>query len=246
MNTYYGNIKTKKLKKSEKNKLPIKKIDLKCNINQWANIIPYNAIKEIISWETTYKSPSSYSFYSKKKDWNQTIDGTIRVSDHWNFIAEEYSKRTGYNGIHAKTDVPVDEDVWYKGVYKNGQYEIVESYGKNGNLTKEQIIELKESISEESINKERIPFPQEIIDIRRQFTRDMEAGNVFIKINNEWKILRFLSHSQIDYEDNGEKIRWKSNRKEGSWLRFIPEIFIKYKDKEYNGIKSLIKDHLWS
>lgn len=50
-------------------------------------------------WQHIRKSPYGHSYYDRPKGWDFTINGTHRLSDHWNFVAKEKS--------HCITSVPV-------------------------------------------------------------------------------------------------------------------------------------------
>jgi hypothetical protein len=67
-----------------------------------------------------FKSPYSNSFYSNgKKTWNYTEIGTIRISDHWNFLSQ--------NKIHCKTSSDVCKNHWSICIYndKKGMYDVL-------------------------------------------------------------------------------------------------------------------------
>lgn len=86
--------------------------------------VPVEALEEIVNWDIIHKSPFSLSFYNnREKTWDNTEDGTIRISNHWNF------SRKLDKTIHAKTDVDV-HNVWTKGIYDEVKsvYKIVKEY----------------------------------------------------------------------------------------------------------------------
>lgn len=74
--------------------------------------MPDELLEYIYSWDKIKKSPyANTSYYNDNKSWNSFIDGAIRVSDHWNFIAQ--------GNIHCLTkqkDIK-NNKYWYVGVY---------------------------------------------------------------------------------------------------------------------------------
>ncbi len=80
----------------------------------------YEAMKYVIQNETDEwsRSPYSMSFYdSKDIDWGYKPEGSIRVSDHWNF---------GEEGEHCPTAEPVDG--WAVCRFKNGMYHLIQKF----------------------------------------------------------------------------------------------------------------------
>lgn len=64
------------------------------------------------------KSPYSESFYSSKDiDWGYKPEGSLRVSDHWNF---------GADGEHCPTAEPVEG--WAVCEYRDGLYHLVHKF----------------------------------------------------------------------------------------------------------------------
>lgn len=63
-------------------------------------------------------SPYSESFYSSKDiDWGYKPEGSLRVSDHWNF---------GEDGEHCQTSEPVEG--WAVCKFNNGKYDLVKKF----------------------------------------------------------------------------------------------------------------------
>ena len=68
------------------------------------------------------QSPYSQSYYSSKNiSWGHKPDGSLRVSDHWNF-EDEYGHR------HCETTDGEFKYGWEVGRYTNGKYEILEVF----------------------------------------------------------------------------------------------------------------------
>jgi len=78
---------------------------------------PKGVIEEISSWGILNKSPYSYSFYNSKKiSWGSKPEGSLRISDHWNFES--------CGETHCKLDT-TDKylgGVWILARYENGIY----------------------------------------------------------------------------------------------------------------------------
>lgn len=63
---------------------------------------PEEIIQEMKNWKIIHKSPYSNSFYNTKDiSWVHKPDGSLRVSDHWNFVDK-------YGVMHCKTDRHVE------------------------------------------------------------------------------------------------------------------------------------------
>lgn len=68
--------------------------------------------------ENWSQSPYGESFYSSKNiDWGYKPEGSLRVSDHWNF---------GENGEHCPTAEPVDG--WAVCKFENGKYHLIKKF----------------------------------------------------------------------------------------------------------------------
>ena len=91
--------------------------------------MPKALSREIASWDYISKSPLSNSFYNMPgKTWDNTPDGIIRVSDHWNFTNRRH------RGIHCRTDVDVDNnEEWVMARYdaKSGVYKVLKRWPLN-------------------------------------------------------------------------------------------------------------------
>lgn len=83
-------------------------------------ISEYEAMKYVAeNWTKEWsQSPYSYSFYSSKNiDWGHKPEGSLRVSDHWNF---------GEEGEHCPTTEPVNG--WAVCRFENGKYHLVQKF----------------------------------------------------------------------------------------------------------------------
>ena len=83
--------------------------------------IPRKAVETIIKWRTLNKSPWSQSFYDTKDiSWGHKPEGSVRVSDHWNF-------ETPDGELHCKTKCS-HQNGWAIGQYENGSYKILNKF----------------------------------------------------------------------------------------------------------------------
>lgn len=95
-------------------------------------------VREIIKgWDYVSKSPYSESYYNcKGKDWENTPDGCVRISDHWNFTTikreRDFAGELMENYVsHANTDKPTNDNLyWTVGKYdkKSETYKVLEEY----------------------------------------------------------------------------------------------------------------------
>lgn len=75
----------------------------------------------INSWDYISRSPYSASYYNMAgKTWDNTPEGIIRISDHWNFYSQ--GKK------HIITDVPVENNThWTMAQYHDGIWHVLET-----------------------------------------------------------------------------------------------------------------------
>lgn len=95
-------------------------------IPQESKIIPKEALHEINKFEYINKSPFSDSYYNTNEiTWDYKPEGSIRISDHWNFISK--------GKLHCQLSNTTDyiEDCWYMAQYKEGKYKILKEFGKS-------------------------------------------------------------------------------------------------------------------
>ena len=80
----------------------------------------YEAYKYIVDNidENWSKSPYSQSYYNSQNiGWGYKPEGSLRVSDHWNF---------GQDGEHCQTAEPVDG--WAVCKFENGKYHLIKKF----------------------------------------------------------------------------------------------------------------------
>ena len=86
--------------------------------------MPKEFAAEIGKWDAVAKSPYSDSFYNSNDiSWDGKPDGSLRISNHWNFRSSMDDGKT-----HCKTNVPVEnEKTWALGRWnaEKDEYEIL-------------------------------------------------------------------------------------------------------------------------
>lgn len=105
-----------------------KHIDIIYILSGLSETISQNHMKDWHKWlienydaNTWSNSPYSASFYNSKDiDWDYKPEGSLRLSDHWNFYTREK--------MHCETDDPEFKDGWAVGEYHNGKYKIIKKF----------------------------------------------------------------------------------------------------------------------
>ena len=109
-------------KNAEEKKEFEKKLDKSRILNEFANCLkrakaPEEVFELIKTWEVASKSPYSYSFYdSNDIDWGYKPEGSLRISDHWNF------ESCGEKHCQLDTTEEYVGGVWILARYENGIY----------------------------------------------------------------------------------------------------------------------------
>lgn len=84
--------------------------------------VPKTVVDEISLWKTINKSPYSNSFYNAINiGWNYKPEGSLRISDHWNF----QSKGETHCKIKGTTEYI---EGWKMCRYENGEYVILKEF----------------------------------------------------------------------------------------------------------------------
>ncbi|MGL4570432.1 MAG: hypothetical protein ACRCVJ_05160 [Clostridium sp.] len=91
-----------------------------------ARIKPDEVREEIAKFESINKSPYSESYYNTDEiDWNYKPEGSLRISDHWNFMSHgEKHCMLDY------TEEKVDNN-WILAKYINGKYHVIKEFGES-------------------------------------------------------------------------------------------------------------------
>lgn len=216
---------------------PLTKLELYNAIGDWKDV-PFGVLQEVIELDYIHKSPCSLSFYNKQKDWGFTEDKTIRYSNHWNFT----SSRTG-NKIHSKTNIPIYQDTWAKGIYdiSTDTFTILQTYD-NERLSKEQVKQLFQKIFPDGNPSKP---KEEVINILKIFSADVKSGKVFFKLNGSLKKVTRITRSEIKLEDEIILDRLVPNEDKKTFNNFTlkyPDFCIVYNGVEYTE-KELYSNH---
>ena len=88
---------------------------------KWGDM-PDAAIQEIESWDIQKKSPYSHSYYNTEVDWDYKPEGSLRLSNHWNWVDEFNTLHCPVVGHEGRVDA------WMLCRYERGRYIIVRRY----------------------------------------------------------------------------------------------------------------------
>ena len=216
---------------------PLTKLEVYQSIGDWKDV-PFQILEEIILLDYIHKSPCSLSFYNKQKDWGFTENETIRYSNHWNFK----SARTG-NKIHSKTNIPIYQDTWAKGIYdfSTDTFTILKTY-ENKKVTKEQ---MKLLFAKRFPNGNPLKPSEEIIESLKNFAADVKYGKVFYKLNGSMRKVERITRMEIKLEGDVLLDRFMPNEDKKTFSNFTlkyPDFCIVYNGIEYTE-EELYKNH---
>lgn len=108
--------------------------ELKNNIKKGDPILPLEIFKEAMKFENMSKSPYGFSFYNSQNiDWGFKPEGSLRISDHWNFT-KDGTKHLRIKGIES------DETIhgWKIARYEQGEYVVQKEINPNPKQDLEQ------------------------------------------------------------------------------------------------------------
>lgn len=81
-------------------------------------------IEKIMSWDIINQSPYSFSFYNSNDiDWGYKPEGSLRVSNHWNFVS-----RGETHCILEGTDENEQINKFILARYENGKYHKIKEF----------------------------------------------------------------------------------------------------------------------
>ncbi|GAA0076570.1 hypothetical protein UT300005_09480 [Clostridium sp. CTA-5] len=105
---------------------------------QSAKVTPKEVLDEINKFEYINKSPYSLSYYNVPGvSWDHKPEGSLRISDHWNFISHGNK-----HCLLADTEEEIQNN-WMLAKYIDGQYHILKEFG--GNVPGYRFIELNKN-----------------------------------------------------------------------------------------------------
>lgn len=93
---------------------------------QSANITPKEVLEEINKFEHINKSPYSSTYYNVPEiTWDYKPEGSLRISDHWNFVSHGAK-----HCLLAHTEEVIQNN-WILAKYIGGKYHILKEFGRN-------------------------------------------------------------------------------------------------------------------
>ncbi|HEX9027263.1 MAG TPA: hypothetical protein VF839_12470 [Clostridium sp.] len=124
---------------------------------QSAKITPKEVLEEINKFEYINKSPYSSTYYNVPEiTWDYKPEGSLRISDHWNFVS--------HGTKHCLLDhtEKVIQNNWILAKYIDGKYQILKEFG--GNVPGYRFIEVNKNeleLLKDLYNKEGIVSSKE-------------------------------------------------------------------------------------
>ncbi|MEG1482255.1 hypothetical protein [Clostridium sp.] len=121
-----------------------------------ARIKPNDVREEIAKFESINKSPYSESYYNTDEiDWNYKPEGSLRISDHWNFMS--------HGEKHCMLDYTEEkiDNNWILAKYIQGKYHVIKEFGEGDlgykfiEVTKEELEMLKDLYNKGGIASSR-------------------------------------------------------------------------------------------
>lgn len=165
-------------------------------VTQLFSILPksvdYRILEHMLTWKKGfYKSPYGNSFYSDRKTWENTVEGSYRMSDHWNFYSQ--------GKLHSKTKEPIPDNYWTIGQYNNGEWDIIMSYP----FTNEDKVKRAQMRTDYiGYHKEELMKKNKNLELLKSY---MEKGDLYCN-------LKHYSNGIFQKEYNGKVIRLKTNK----------------------------------
>ena len=137
--------------------------------------MPKELILFIKEQEEVHKSPYSDSFYNSSDiSWHHKPEGSIRISDHWNFYSQ--------GSMHCVTNIPVPSGKWIVAEYHSGIYFIVSIDDKQHpplrfieNSFIDNLLKLKET-------RNRRVYELKCKKEREKFENKMKAGRIWASV----------------------------------------------------------------
>ena len=124
---------------------------------QSAKITPKEVLEEINKFDYINKSPYSSTYYNVPEiTWDYKPEGSLRISDHWNF----FSHGTKHS-LLAHTEKVIQNN-WILAKYIDGKYHILKEFG--GNVPGYRFIEINKNeleLLKDLYNKEGIVSSKE-------------------------------------------------------------------------------------
>lgn len=193
---------------------------------------PIEVNEEIKKFKEVNKSPYSQTYYDTSDiSWEHKPEGSLRISDHWNF-----ESRGQKHCILENTDEYI-EDNWILAQYRNGKYNILKEFGCGIDgytytpLYKNQIEVLEKLYKLDGIEKTYDWYKK--YKIRPPFVREGY-------IKNPQNLSRYISLDKIN--------KFKSKKPKAKKIIFIEDKYIDeiekvlYISKKSKDLDKIIKD----
>ena len=164
---------------------------------QIAKIKPKEVLEEINKFDYINKSPYSSTYYNVPAiTWDYKPEGSLRISDHWNFLSH------GTKHCPLAHTEEVIQNNWILGKYIDGKYEILKEFGSN--VPGYRFIEVNKNeleLLEDLYNKEGIVSSKEWY--KKHLTRPILAREshtknkkVFFKYINDDRLKKFKEENK--------------------------------------------------
>ena len=177
---------------------------------QSAKITPKEVLEEINKFEYINKSPYSSTYYNVPEiTWDYKPEGSLRISDHWNFVS-----RGTKHCLLAHTEKAIQNN-WILAKYIDGKYQILKEFG--GNVHGYRFIEINKNeleLLKDLYNKEGIVSSKEWYK-KYQKRPDLAKES---HTKNKKVLLKNISDERLK--------KFKKENKDIKKVVFIEEIFI--------------------
>lgn len=186
-------------------------------VSEKAKITPKEVLDEINKFEHINKSPYSNSFYNiPGVTWDYKPEGSLRISDHWNFISKEKK--------HCILDSREEliENYWLLAKYNEGKYHVLKALGEN--VQGYRLIEIDKNEVELLIDLYNM---DSIVSSKEWYTKHQFKPKLVREahLKNRKDILKYINSRRLD--------KFKEENKEIKKVVFI-------EDKYLNTIKTVM------
>lgn len=208
--------------------------------DQISSSVPIEIIKEIVfNWDFVYwKSPYGQSYYSARVGWGHKPDGSYRMSNHWNFTANNKP------GIHCATSNSVENDThWSIGIFDalTKTYKIIlsipnvvdreENKIEIKKLKKEFITNNKEQIEQYLGDNYKRIMPKRYIDISKKvntfLTNNVDKFEIYVDYEKTSSNIKIGTSGLRYINQNGDQIILKRTNYK------LADILVKIDGKEF-------------
>ena len=147
------------------------------------NAMPIKFRETVLSWPVARKSPFSSSYYNSKDiSWQFKPEGSLRISDHWNF--DNSGKK------HCVTDIPVrNKKTWALARYENGIYRVLEILPRIQHLTDITDAEAAKYLTSPQLDRRNRLMQQHLKETTQDSSDHIEhLLNMYFDILGPWSI----------------------------------------------------------